>query len=242
MMKNFKNEAYKIRMTPEEKAAMRQRIFGMPVHSPVRSPYFIFSFQFSRVVVPLSVVLVVLVGSGTAYAAQGALPGSPLYAVKINIDEPVRIALATTPEAKAAVNAAIAQSRLEEAQELEAQGRLDATTTQELERNFDEHASRALAFIASTTAALAVTQSLENSPPGTSPATQQAKRAVRTSATFNQEQAESFTAPVATTNEAEKSTSNNIEDIPASLQHQRQLLQEIHQRVESHDRGGSGSD
>lgn len=141
-LNNFKNEAYKLRMTPEEKAAMKSRLFGMPSYTPRQSPYFVFSYQFARVALA-AVLVLVLAGGGTAYAAEGALPGSPLYTVKVNVNEPVRVALASTPAAKAAVNAQIATTRVEEAEALAQAGQLDATTSGELADNFEAHAKSA---------------------------------------------------------------------------------------------------
>src|SRR6185503_5412697 len=87
--------------------------------------------------------LIILMGE-TAYAAQGSLPGDLLYPVKIHVTEPVQLALAATSEQKAQVNADIASQRVVEAQTLAAQGKLTATTTQELQDNFNEHATEAI--------------------------------------------------------------------------------------------------
>lgn len=93
------------------------------------------------------VLMFVLVGgSGVAYAAEGSLPGETLYAVKIHVNERIEVALATTVDKKIAIETEIAERRVAEAQRLEAAGRLDATMTAEIEKNFDEHASRALAL------------------------------------------------------------------------------------------------
>lgn len=125
----------------EESSALlpEQKIAPTPVRG-VPSMYHWFSPRFS---VPIAVLLVVGLSGGTAFAAQSALPGEPLYAVKINVNEPVQIALATTPEAKAEVNASIATTRLEEAETLASTGALNATTTAELASNFAAHANAA---------------------------------------------------------------------------------------------------
>ncbi len=155
-------------MTPEEKAAMRARISRATEQgdtlaregvSLTRSPYF-FGIQprrfgrgadfltsafMSRAVAGV-LVFVLVGGSGVAYAAEGSLPGETLYAVKIHVNERIEVALATTVDKKIAVETQIAERRVAEAQKLEAAGRLDATTTAEIEKNFDEHAARALAL------------------------------------------------------------------------------------------------
>ena len=140
---NLKHEAEKIRLTSAEKSAMRAALFGAA--SPVQtapSPYFFFSYQFRMVMAGFLVF--VLAGAGTVSAAAGgALPGDLLYPVKINVNESVKIALASTPASRAQVHAELADARVEEAQALAAQGRLDATATAKLSDNFDEHAKSA---------------------------------------------------------------------------------------------------
>ena len=143
-LNNLKAEASNIRMSAAEKSAMRAQIFGVP--SPLAPSkvegYFFFSYQFRMVMVGFLVF--VLAGAGTASAAAGgALPGDILYSIKININETVKVALASTPASRAQVHAELADARVEEAQALAAQGRLDATATAKLSDNFDEHAKSA---------------------------------------------------------------------------------------------------
>jgi hypothetical protein len=147
-LNNLKNESNKLRLTPQEKAAMKARIFEVPspaTLAPRQSPYFLFAYQFmqARVLAPLAVVLVVFAGAGTAAAAQGSLPGDALYPVKVSVNEAVEVALATTPVAKAQVQAKLAQRRVEEAEVLAAQGTLTPDTSEQLAANFETHAQAA---------------------------------------------------------------------------------------------------
>jgi len=71
-----------------------------------------------------SLALVLVVGTGTAYAAESALPGDALYTIKVNVEEPIQGALATSPQAKAQWSAELATRRLSEAETLAAQGKL----------------------------------------------------------------------------------------------------------------------
>jgi hypothetical protein len=145
ILNNLKQEASAFRMSAAEKAFMRAQLFGAT--SPVQikqSPYFFFSYQFRMVMAGLLVF--VLAGAGTASAAQGALPGDILYPVKINVTEPVEVALAQTSAAKVDVQAKLATRRVEEAQELASQGRLDVKTAETLTNDFDEHSAQALAL------------------------------------------------------------------------------------------------
>ncbi|MEK7108895.1 MAG: hypothetical protein AAB919_00470, partial [Patescibacteria group bacterium] len=110
LYKKLNSEADHIRLTADEKRAMRLRVFGMP--SPVRiarSPYVFFASHRFMAALAAFVLVVFAGGSTAAYAAQGALPGEPLYALKTNVLEPVAVALASTPAKKAAVHVALAQ-------------------------------------------------------------------------------------------------------------------------------------
>ena len=143
-LRNIQSEAEKIRLRSAEKSAMRASIFGTP--TPVvlhRSSYVFLS---PRYLVPLFVVLVVFIGGGTTSAAQGALPGDLLYPVKVSINEKVEVALAPTPAAKAEVQVRLAERRVEEAQKLSSQGRLNKKTAKILSDDFDEHAAQAVAL------------------------------------------------------------------------------------------------
>jgi hypothetical protein len=69
-------------------------------------------------------VLVMVAGVGTSYAAETALPGQPLYAVKINVDEPVERATVASSDSQAQWELTLANRRLEEAEKLAASGSL----------------------------------------------------------------------------------------------------------------------
>ena len=111
--------------------------------APRGAHWFVFS---ARYAVSFALVVVVLLGSTTAYAAQGALPGDLLYPVKVSVNEPVELVLAVTPSQKVQAEIRLAKRRVAEAQALDAEGRLDTTTTSRIEESFDRHAARALAL------------------------------------------------------------------------------------------------
>lgn len=96
-----------------------------------------FSASFFRISAAL-VVLVSMLG-GTAYAANDALPGQPLYQVKLNLTEPVQTALIPSVQGKAAWHAILAERRLEEATDLAVAGKLDASTQGTITDNFAQH-------------------------------------------------------------------------------------------------------
>jgi hypothetical protein len=154
-LNNIKKEAQAVRLSSSEKEAMRARIFELASASKRAQAarrsganiFYIFHQRFAAALAAL--MLVVFAGGGTAYAAQGALPGEALYPVKIYVNENVQGALAISPQAKVSYNTSIAQTRLQEAQMLAAQGRLDATTSAQIESNLNQHIQQADAIAAS---------------------------------------------------------------------------------------------
>ncbi len=102
-----------LKMTLEEKAAMRTRILAYMNKATTPSPYHgvispytpRFSFRFMHVAKVMALVLiVVLVGGETlAYASQDALPGDGfLYAVKVNVAEEITATFKVSHEEKIA--------------------------------------------------------------------------------------------------------------------------------------------
>src|SRR5581483_8271791 len=139
---------YRERLSRDEKQRMRMHVYDAvesshfepaPQVAQVRRVRSVYVFFSPRLASALAAVLIIVLGSGTAYASEGALPGDALYAVKVHGTEPALGALAVSDEAKAQWHATVAQTRLEEAETLASQGKLDATTSQELAANFDEH-------------------------------------------------------------------------------------------------------
>lgn len=149
-LNNLKNAAEHIRLSHEEKGAMRAYLYDMMAASnaqqakyarPTRSPFFFFAYQ--RTAFSFALVALMLVGTSTTYAAQGALPGSILYPVKIYVNENVQETLAISPEAKVSFHTAVAEERLKEAEALAVEGKLDATAASKIEENFNEHVEKA---------------------------------------------------------------------------------------------------
>lgn len=151
-MKKFhetlKKNADAVRLTDAQRARMRAAfLMHMREHpAAAPSPYpfsFIAPFSLSlRSGIAFALAVLVVGAGGTAYAAEDALPGDTLYAVKVGVNEPVAGALAVTPAAKGAWHAQVAETRLAEAQTLVSEGRLTASTSDELAADFTEHASR----------------------------------------------------------------------------------------------------
>lgn len=104
-------------------------------------------------------ILAASVSGGTAFAAEGAVPGDLLYPIKTEVTENVRSAIALNAEAKAEVDAWRATRRLDEAQKLAVRVELSDEKRAELEKRFAEHATRievGIASIEATDPALAI--------------------------------------------------------------------------------------
>ncbi|MBP9711027.1 MAG: hypothetical protein KBD50_02075 [Candidatus Pacebacteria bacterium] len=146
-LNKLKNEAQQIRLSAQEKDVMRAALFGTP--SPValqKSPYVTVShYQWfsARFVTAMAAFMVVVLGGGSVYASQAALPGDALYTVKVSVAEPVRTALAFSDEAKLFIHTDIAEERLEEAQALAAEGRLSADAAAQIETSLETHVKQA---------------------------------------------------------------------------------------------------
>ncbi len=91
---------------------------------------------------PITLILALLAGGSISYAAEGALPGESLYAVKTNINENVRSFLAFSDEAEASLEASFAAERLKEAEQLASRGKLNAEARVQIEENFEAHVAR----------------------------------------------------------------------------------------------------
>ncbi len=136
-----------------EKRALRERVKYFMLAHPARAPLSarmaaamrawrpLGAVSFARLhPLALSLVLALTVGTGTSYAAEGALPGDTLYPVKIRVNESVQGALAVSDEAKVAWHATRVERRLAEAEALASRGRLTPAARAELENGLDTSA------------------------------------------------------------------------------------------------------
>lgn len=133
----FRHLKANVSLTDNERGLMRNHLHAHMIENPARAPFFVRmlshtenflgSFaQISTVWQPVGGALVVVLvgGLGTAYAAQDALPGDLLYSIKVRVNEPLRGALATSQTARAQWDASLVGKRLIEAETLATQGRL----------------------------------------------------------------------------------------------------------------------
>lgn len=92
---------------------------------------------------PMSIFIVImLVLGGTSFAAEKTLPGDALYDVKVHVNESVGDWFAISDEAQAMFETKLAERRLEEAEELAAESKLNAENRVQLEESFSKFADR----------------------------------------------------------------------------------------------------
>lgn len=91
----------------------------------------------------IGLIVALVLGGGTAFAAEATVPGDVLYPVKIHVNEEVRSAFAVSDEAEARLQAEFAAERLKEAEELAGRHKLDAEARADLETRFTGHANDA---------------------------------------------------------------------------------------------------
>ena len=140
MKPNFKETMKKVRLitlSSQEKEQMWQRItegiHGNPLTNPLLGdrPHgaHIIQKTLQRMRRPtyalagIMAIVILVMGSG-AYAAEQSLPGDPLYPLKVNVIEPVRGLFNFSPQAQAAWDIQLANTRLAEIEKLAAQGKL----------------------------------------------------------------------------------------------------------------------
>lgn len=149
---NYIQKATKdIKMTDAERGQVFSVIQEYQRMKPIRTPGLkdrgIPFFNFFAQPVALALVLMIFTTSGISYAAEGALPGELLYPVKTKVTEPLRVAIASSPEERATVEIALAERRISEASELAASDALDTDTQEQLAVAFEAHVERASVHI-----------------------------------------------------------------------------------------------
>lgn len=92
------------------------------------------------------ILLVLMIGGGTSFAAQSALPGDFLYPVKVEINENVESAFAVSNKSEATLQAKLVEERLSEAEKLAVKGTLTNEASLELRNRIEAHYMSARSF------------------------------------------------------------------------------------------------
>ncbi|OHA21467.1 MAG: hypothetical protein A2849_03340 [Candidatus Taylorbacteria bacterium RIFCSPHIGHO2_01_FULL_51_15] len=89
----------------------------------------------------IALLIALLVGGGTSFAAERSLPGETLYPIKVAVNEEVRGWFSGGSEGDAAWEARKAERRLEEAEALAREGNLSAEARADIALRLSSHAS-----------------------------------------------------------------------------------------------------
>lgn len=150
----LKSQLETIRLSAAERERVHAVLSEYVTHRPVSrgsapAPVGYAWFAVHRFVAVVAVALVVVLFGGTvSYAAEGALPGDALYAVKVGVNEPLRDTFARTPEHRATREVDKVNRRLAEAETLAAEGRLNAALREDIETRVTVHLAAAEARVA----------------------------------------------------------------------------------------------
>jgi len=130
-----------LRMSDSEREKGRAFLERHIALYPARAARPVSRFAFMLHPMPLiaSLLIVVVSGVSVAGAAEAALPGDALYSVKVNMNEEVKLALARSPEKKAAVTLERAERRLQELATLNERGDVSETLRAEIDDRLDAH-------------------------------------------------------------------------------------------------------
>lgn len=139
-------EARQLRLsTPEKNRIKRNLIFIMQGQKNGKSFAIFSGYSFkSWIVRPIPLVLagLIILGTGTSWAAYNSLPGDSLYSYKIGVNERVMDALAISQEAKMKRDLYVAEERLREAEKLATRSQLNDELRSDIEKSFNKRADR----------------------------------------------------------------------------------------------------
>lgn len=124
-------------LTDDERAVVRERVVSFIKNNPARNAVAAHHLEWMvallhqpiplkfKYTMPILLILALLAsGGGVSYAAQNSLPGDVLYPVKVDVNERIAGAFQFGTQARARWNADLAQTRLQEAEQLAAQNKL----------------------------------------------------------------------------------------------------------------------
>ena len=144
----FTKQLRAITLSDAERVALRASLLAKMRESvaqrPVPSPWSQFFFSKRVQAALLSALIIIGYGSSITLAAEGSLPGDILYPIKTRVTEPVaRLITVTSPAAEAKFETRLLEKRLEEAESLETDKKLDPELTQEVRKVIREQSIKA---------------------------------------------------------------------------------------------------
>ncbi len=166
------NNLKSIHLTDAERGSLRAHAVYLTTTTPtpVRSPYatlFQKGVQHGLRIALSSFLFVVFVGGTVSAVADNALPGDPLYAFKLNVNEEVKGFFQKTPAEKVAWRQSQIENRAQEIKTLAASKTLTKAKQATVQKAIDDHLkdfSADLTTLSDTapTAALSATTTLED--------------------------------------------------------------------------------
>jgi|GEM_PF-3159970 len=163
-IKEIGKEAHSEGLKAQEKEAMKLQLMEFVKRHPIEesshatsfqekpqntrfTSWNVFGMRYLRIKVVsyalAALALVVVMGGGVALAANSALPGNPLYPIKLNVNEKVLSWLATSSEEKAQLHITLAKKRLQEVEKATANGSFDEKAAIQAKVSFNKHVSAA---------------------------------------------------------------------------------------------------
>lgn len=147
-MKKIFKQLKKEQLSQQEKEIMKNELYLFMKNNPIASPtneapsrvdfFAIFKTHHRFAFAGVTLAIILLVMSGTAYAAEESLPGDLLYPIKINVTEKVRTALIKNPERLATWEAKKTERRLKEIEKITIKGNLNQERQKQLEDNLSK--------------------------------------------------------------------------------------------------------
>ncbi len=144
--RKYTKELRNIRLQRNEHAALRAELIAFLASHPAPAGH-TFAKMMQRFALHKSlmigslVLLVAISGTGMSYAAERSLPGTILYPLKIDVLEPLRGAVAVTPEAKVQWEVTKVSRRLSEAEQMLEQGSLNDDISTDLAEQVQDHST-----------------------------------------------------------------------------------------------------
>lgn len=147
--KHIRKAADEIQLSENERAYLARVVKEyvamkpLPASAPQSISITWFSFSWIHRPIVAALAFAFIFTGGVSFAAESALPGDVLYAIKKNVNESVKVALATDVTAQASVQIELAERRIAEASALAAEDRLDEATQESLATAFESHTESA---------------------------------------------------------------------------------------------------
>lgn len=142
-----------IKLDSDAKEDMRQHLLSYMKENPARTTddgsrhllpkqqhrLFPFMLNLQQSMSTMALMIIAMLAGGTVFAAQEAIPGDPLYPIKLHVNEQIEAALTTDEEDAANLELTLAERRVDEAVRAEAQGRLNTETNEQIEEAVTQH-------------------------------------------------------------------------------------------------------